>query len=636
MAQEQQELRGVNWNEVFSFTQIFKSFRMAIHPSKLALASMALVVVLLSMLILDLVWGVGGQYVQNQEIPAHATMAGADFRQIKSQWQDNRLRVAAEIKAFSDNERQTLSRYQDLYVEAANLRGLDPAPFRQTIRQAASDQPTRANAKTLFEEAVQRRDSVSKVLGEANNFLDEETATIKRLIRDARGETADAAEQALAARRLEFQQAIQTVRGQRVGEAFVAYQRNCLVGAVEAVANLNFVGNLNRYNDLLQRRMPGPVAIDPLSLQVPSLDAPRRPQAFDIQIQNLPQQVDARGPGLVLWVLMSYRGFVWLIAQHWVYAVVFFVITLAVVALFGGAINRIAALHFAREEKISVFQALRFAIAKFLSFFTAPLIPIGVMFAIGALLVLSGLLLNIPYVGEIIVGILFFLSILGGLAIAFLTVGLIGGSPLMYPTIAVEGSDAFDAISRSYNYVYARPWRAIVYGAVAAVYGVITYLFVRLFAFVALQSTHMFVKWGVWSDGQSIAPGADKVDVIWAEPTFWSFMGPFNWAAMTAGRHYIGALLVNFWVFLVAVVVVAYLISYAASASTVIYYLLRRKVDATDLDDVYVEEPSEEQPANDTGASEQTPAQQASEPEEPAKPQEETPKEDQPPASDSQ
>ena len=38
MTDEQHELRRINWTEVFSFTHIFKSFKMAIHPSKLGLA----------------------------------------------------------------------------------------------------------------------------------------------------------------------------------------------------------------------------------------------------------------------------------------------------------------------------------------------------------------------------------------------------------------------------------------------------------------------------------------------------------------------------------------------------------------------------------------------------------------------
>ena len=41
--------------------------------------------------------------------------------------------------------------------------------------------------------------------------------------------------------------------------------------------------------------------------------------------------------------------------------------------------------------------------------------------------------------------------------------GTIGGFNLMYPTIAVEGSDSFDAITRSFSYVYARPWRMLFY-----------------------------------------------------------------------------------------------------------------------------------------------------------------------------
>ena len=58
--------------------------------------------------------------------------------------------------------------------------------------------------------------------------------------------------------------------------------------------------------------------------------------------------------------------------------------------------------------------------------------------------------------------------------------GTVGGFNLMYPTIAVEGSDSFDAISRTFSYVYARPWRMLFYTLVAIVYGALCYLFVRL------------------------------------------------------------------------------------------------------------------------------------------------------------
>ncbi|MFP4052980.1 MAG: hypothetical protein ACLFV7_03850, partial [Phycisphaerae bacterium] len=192
-----------------------------------------------------------------------------------------------------------------------------------------------------------------------------------------------------------------------------------------------------------------------------------------------------------------------------------------------------------------------------------------------------------------LLGIFLPLGLLLGLFIAFMTIGLVAGGPLMYPTIAVEGSDSFDAISRSFSYVFARPWRSALYGLVALVYGVITYLFVRLFIFLTLCTTHWFVAGGVFTGGDRLGEGADKLDVIWAAPQFGDLFGRFNWQAMS-GMESVGAVLIGVWVFLLAGVVAAYLLSYFASATTTIYFLLRRQVDATDLDDVYVEEADED------------------------------------------
>ena len=289
-------------------------------------------------------------------------------------------------------------------------------------------------------------------------------------------------------------------------------------------------------------------------------------------------------------------------------SIIFLLFALAVWALFGGAICRIAALHAARDEKISVAQALHFSAGKFLSFFMAPLVPLFVIALIGGLIILGALVGNIPAVGSLIVGLLFFLAILGGLAIAFLLFGLVGGCPLMYPTIAVEGSDSFDAISRSYSYIFNRPWRAGLYSLVAVVYGSLCYMFVRLFALVALKATHVAVKMGVWTGGDRLKGAADEIDVLWTAPTFGNLHGGINTAAM--GWHEMpAAWLIWLWVYLIIGLVVAFLISYLCSAATVIYYLLRRQVDATDLDEVYVAEAHEEQieavPAEESAAGEE-------------------------------
>jgi hypothetical protein len=52
----------------------------------------------------------------------------------------------------------------------------------------------------------------------------------------------------------------------------------------------------------------------------------------------------------------------------------------------------------------------------------------------------------------------------------------------------------------------------------------------------------------------------------------------------------VGAVMVAFWLYLVFLMVVGFGYSYFWSASTIIYLLMRRKVDDTEMDEVYVEE----------------------------------------------
>src|SRR5262245_43439198 len=56
MADEPQAVRGIDWKATFPFTQIFRSFRIAIHPSKLVLALMALLLIWVGGRILDGIW----------------------------------------------------------------------------------------------------------------------------------------------------------------------------------------------------------------------------------------------------------------------------------------------------------------------------------------------------------------------------------------------------------------------------------------------------------------------------------------------------------------------------------------------------------------------------------------------------
>src|SRR5881394_1639735 len=107
--------------------------------------------------------------------------------------------------------------------------------------------------------------------------------------------------------------------------------------------------------------------------------------------------------------------------HHTVFFAIFFLWFLVVWSIFGGAIARIAAVHVARDEKISIRQALRFSTAKFLSFLSAPIILV-----VGLVVAIGGALGNIPGIGPILVGALFFLALIAGFVMTLVLLGTAG------------------------------------------------------------------------------------------------------------------------------------------------------------------------------------------------------------------
>ena len=93
----------------------------------------------------------------------------------------------------------------------------------------------------------------------------------------------------------------------------------------------------------------------------------------------------------------------------------------------------------------------------------------------------------------------------------------VGVLNLIYPTLSVEVSDSFDAISRSFSYVYARPWRMLFYTLLLLVYGAVTYLFLTCAMYVLLAGVHVFVGWGMNLFGMLHGwnTGSGKLDAMW-------------------------------------------------------------------------------------------------------------------------
>jgi hypothetical protein len=272
----------------------------------------------------------------------------------------------------------------------------------------------------------------------------------------------------------------------------------------------------------------------------------------------------------------------WALRHHFLYCIIFFVIYLCVISIAGGAICRIAALQFARGEKPGLTEALRFSTQRFTSFFLAPLTPLGIIIVPVVFIFILGLIGNIPWAGELIIGISMPLALIAGALITVVLIGMFAGFNLMFPAIAYDGSDCFDSISRSFSYVYAKPWRMGFYTTIAAVYGAISYTFVRLFAFILLFATHLFLELGIWVKIEDVS----KLTAIWPKPALtklidYSDITTTNWTESVA------AFLVYLFLLAVLGLVVSFIISFYFSANTIIYSLMRYKVDNTALEDMY-------------------------------------------------
>ncbi|HEX3727582.1 MAG TPA: hypothetical protein VHV08_15115 [Pirellulales bacterium] len=244
----------------------------------------------------------------------------------------------------------------------------------------------------------------------------------------------------------------------------------------------------------------------------------------------------------------------WLLGALW---------TLAVWALAGGAITRLAAVSFALQENVSWRQLAGFVRPKWVGYFTAPLLPMLATFLAAAFLCVVGLLMRTGG-GLLLAGIVWPLVLVIGFLMAFLLLVLFAGWPLMWGAISVEGTDAFGALSHSYSYAYQRPLRYLGYVILAALVGLLGWFIVATFAAWILNLSQWGISWG---------SGQERL----LEVTNGSDMG---------SMADLGMELISFWNGCLIMLTLAFVYSYFWSASTVIYFLLRRLVDATEIDEV--------------------------------------------------
>jgi hypothetical protein len=281
---------------------------------------------------------------------------------------------------------------------------------------------------------------------------------------------------------------------------------------------------------------------------------------------------------------------------------------LLVWGLVGGAITRIAALKFTRDEAPGPVAAVKHAVAKLPSYSLPPLVALAGAAVFAIQLAVFGVFMRLDVLAFLAALIWPFVLILG-LLMAILLLGALIGWPFMWATISVEGTDAFDALSRSYAYTYQRPWRLLWYVLFVTLLAAISMFVVKMFAASAIALGDWSVNWGldnetmrevvrpvnstadeqrvlpppavplVDGDVEATEPGEVRGDTIDEEAG--REVSMFRTGARRA---------VFFWKSLMAALAAGYQAGFLWVSAVGVYLLLRRDIDGVQPTEVYLEQ----------------------------------------------
>ena len=239
---------------------------------------------------------------------------------------------------------------------------------------------------------------------------------------------------------------------------------------------------------------------------------------------------------------------------------------LTVWSVLGLYVCRRAAVRFATGGGGPPRSAVAFALRKSPAALFAALLPAVTLVLAWAAFSLFGWVGEIPAVGPPVVGLLWGGVLLAALAaVALLTVAVVAW-PLQLAALAAEGTDAFDAISRSYSYLFGRPWRLVLIALFALPLGAVG---VTVAGWAAASAEGIAVRWA--ADGRVVEPGDVRPDL-----------------PDTAGEEF-GEHAAAVWTRLWRSLVGGYAAAYFFAAATVAYFLLRYADDAVPTDEVWLE-----------------------------------------------
>ncbi|MBI5865625.1 MAG: hypothetical protein HZB38_14175 [Planctomycetes bacterium] len=569
MPEHSVEVRSVRWAEVTPITRLFGTIWRALAFGPLGVGLLFVACTYLIGRLLDWVWVFGGHGVlaaaiasspsgaahvptAGDEIRAYATLDAATF----DTWREFARAAAVSAEPAPKED-----------IEAA-LNLVDERESKGRAAIAAHQQPSAAE-KHLKAAALRRMaDTVRFALRgcaehpypgvSASAALERVLAADPAITVGQRGEETQRLGRLLERVRADVTRRQQAARGPFA--SLLHYEMRCMAGAVHGVMNGRW------------------------GMQAGGLD---------------------HDPALAGSVVTSAKGILWLATQRPFYAALFGVLVLLVGAPLLGTICRLTAITVAREELPEFNPAFAFMRRRYAALVGAPLACVGLVLGICLLLAIGGIVGAIPYIGPLLSGLTFFLAIFGGAAAAFFLLLLIVGFPMMWPTIAVEGSDTFDALQRSCAYMFQRHGLAALCFSLLSLVGGVYLLAARVVAVLVLKLTHDGIGAGMnllRSSSETSTIG--RLDAMWWMPKWQdlsllpSLDGPPMWGvigyAPMSGSEAVGAFLIGLWVFLIVALVAAFAMSYFFAGATETYFILRQAEDNVPAAEICYEEQTDE------------------------------------------
>ena len=249
--------------------------------------------------------------------------------------------------------------------------------------------------------------------------------------------------------------------------------------------------------------------------------------------------------------------------------------SMAIWSFVGLGIARVCLLRLTRNETIGIDDAFDFAFDHWLAGFGGVSIPLAASLALCIPAALLGLLMTFDF-GAAVISLLWPLVLLIGAAMALLLLGLTYAWPLIVSSAACEGQNAFDAMTRAFAYVFQRPIHCVGYAFVAMLFGGFCWLIAAQLCGSVIELSYWASSWGA-NLGSGDQPRIEVLQGVTSDTDTSSE------TMLSFAQNMIG-----FWNGLVRTIAAAFLYGLFWCMASAVYLLLRKEVDDTEMDEIYI------------------------------------------------